>query len=274
MKNGFVCKLLVFGAMVACPVIAAQQTQPEAQPATQPDAAEEVQRDRDPKADAVAERVMKRLGGTEAWNNTHYIQWTFFGARSHTWDTRRMVNRMQYTDGDGVQHTIVIDLNTKTGSAWRDDVAIENADELVKLMDRAHSAWINDSYWLVMPYKLLDPGVHLRHLGERKLEDGTNTKALELTFEDDIGRTPYNKYHVYVDRESDLVVQWDYYERSEQRAPSFTSVWAEWKQYGNIWLSGDRGILRERPAKLTDIAVHDELPGWMFSHPFDPKETK
>ena len=46
------------------------------------------------------------------------------------------------------------------------------------MLDDAHGAWINDSYWLVMPYKLLDPGVRLRHLGERTTSEGETADVL------------------------------------------------------------------------------------------------
>lgn len=117
-----------------------------------------------------------------------------------------------------------------------------------------------------MPYKLRDPSVRLRYAGQREV-DTVMTDVLELTFEDDAGMTPHNKYLVYVDPDTDLVVQWDYYERAEDRAPTLSTPWKDWKQYGEIWLSGNRGELRGRPAKLTDIAVHDELPAWMFTQP-------
>ncbi|MEZ5331564.1 MAG: hypothetical protein R2991_05830 [Thermoanaerobaculia bacterium] len=51
-----------------------------------------------------------------------------------------------------------------------------------------------------MPYKLEDPGVTLHYLGERPMLDGRPAEVLELTFEG-VGRTPQNKYHVYVAEE-------------------------------------------------------------------------
>src|SRR5438876_620493 len=69
-----------------------------------------------------------------------------------------------------------------------------------KRMRSAHGAWINDSYWFLMPYKLRDPGVTLKYDGEVK--DSTTAAVydrLALSFEN-VGMTPGDRYWVYVNR--------------------------------------------------------------------------
>ena len=39
----------------------------------------------DARAIALADRAMSMMGGREAWDNTRYITWRFFGARTHVW---------------------------------------------------------------------------------------------------------------------------------------------------------------------------------------------
>jgi hypothetical protein len=39
-----------------------------------------------PTAESVAAHVMQSLGGQQAWDNTHYIRFTFVGRRTHWWD--------------------------------------------------------------------------------------------------------------------------------------------------------------------------------------------
>ena len=65
--------------------------------------------------------------------------------------------------------------------------------ELKEALDNAYAAWINDSYWVVMPYKLQDPGVKLTYTREDKTEDGKDAHVLTMTF-DSVGLTPQNKY--------------------------------------------------------------------------------
>ena len=88
------------------------------------------------------------------------------------------------------------------------------------------SAWINDAYWVFMPYKLKDTGVTLKYLGKGTTQAGASADVLELTFEN-VGRTPENKYHVYVDDESRLVTQWDYYPQASDAEPRFQLPWLE-----------------------------------------------
>jgi hypothetical protein len=115
-----------------------------------------------------------------------------------------------------------------------------------------------------MPYKLKDTGVTLRSAGTGELDDGRTADILELTFRD-VGRTPDNKYHVWVARDTRLVEQWAFYAAAEDTDPGLVCPWRGWNRYGRIMLSGDRGELRGKPARLTDIAVFDELPETLFT---------
>lgn len=47
-------------------------------------------------------------------------------------------------------------------------VSQSHPDSLSKYLQLGQEVWINDSYWLVMPFKLLDPGVTLKYFGQRQ----------------------------------------------------------------------------------------------------------
>ena len=47
-----------------------------------------------------------------------------------------------------------MNIHSKEGRAFAAGVAIGDADTLAVKLEHAYHAWINDSYWLVMPYKL------------------------------------------------------------------------------------------------------------------------
>ena len=129
------------------------------------------------------------------------------------------------------------------------------------MLDLAVSAWINDSYWMFMPYKLKDTGVTLRHLGAAEMLDGRSAEILQLTF-DGVGETPENKYLVYVGRESGLVEQWDYFANAADAEPAIQTPWHNWKRYGEILLSDDRG-----ESGHSDIAVLAEIPPRVLTSP-------
>lgn len=209
----------------------------------------------DAKAILIADQVMEAQGGYKNWQNTKYIQWTFFGKRILLWDKQTGDVRIEMSED--LQNTIILNIHTGKGKAEKNGVEVTDTTELQTLLNRGKSVWINDSYWLVMPYKLKDSGVSLKYLGEDKVDESI-VDVLQLTFEN-IGDTPQNKYHVYVDQESHLVSRWAFFPKFDDDEARLITPWADYKQYGNILLSGNRGDLA-----LSDIAVLEEVSSETF----------
>ncbi len=210
----------------------------------------------DPKAIDIANEVMVALGGRKNWDMVHHIHWNFFGARQLTWDKHTGDVRIETPSQE---LTMLININSKIGRAMKAGREITDADTLQQLINGAYSAWVNDSYWLLMPYKLKDSGVALKYIGEDTTQLGENAELLMLTFQG-VGVTPQNKYHVWVSDESKLVNQWAYFPNATDTIPRFVNPWKDWTKHGEIMLSGDRG---ER--QITDIMVFDELPEIIYT---------
>jgi pyrroloquinoline quinone biosynthesis protein B len=223
----------------------------------------------DREAIEIADAVMEQMGGREAWDRARYLTWNFFGRRRHVWDKHADRVRLEgKAREDDRPYVMIIDLRSGTGTAWREGEQVTDAGERKAMIDAGIGAWINDSYWLVMPYKLKDTGVTLRYLGPGEMEDNRGAEAVELTFAG-VGRTPQNKYQVWVGTESGLVEQWAFFATAAEAEPRFIGPWRDGKRDGRIMLSGDRGELGGTPARLTDIGVFDELPESVFTSP-DP----
>jgi len=198
----------------------------------------------DPKAVALADEVMRALGGAEAWNNTRYLRFDFAverdgkagPPRSHTWDKHTGRYRLEGKTREGDPYLVLMNLNTKEGSAWMKGAKVEG-EEAKKALDNAYGAWVNDTYWLLAPYKMKDPGVILASAGE-ETKDGTTWDKVVLTF-DNVGLTPKDKYWLWVNRQTKLVDRWDYVLKGEE-APPTTWLWKGWKAYGAIQLAPDR----------------------------------
>lgn len=210
----------------------------------------------DAKAVAIADEVMEKLGGRENWDKTRYITWRFFGRRLHVWD--KWTGNARIESGNLI---ILMNLNTKNGRAWKDAQEITHPDSLKKELEKGYAFWVNDSYWVFMPYKLKDSGVTLKYHGEGQMADSSAADILALTFEN-VGLTPQNKYLVYVDKATRLVGQWDYFQSASDEAPRMSSPWKNWQKLGSIMLSDDRGR-----GKHSDLAVFDELPAAVFQSP-------
>ena len=204
----------------------------------------------------IADRTMARMGGRQAWDRTRYISWRFFGGRLHVWDKHTGDIRFEQDD-----LIVLMNLHSKAGRAWQGGEAVVDPDTLKAKLEKGYRAWINDSYWLVMPYKLKDSGVTLKYKGEGQTESGLAADVLELTFKG-VGVTPDNKYDVWVDRADHLVRQWAFYPKYADAEPRFVGPWDKWKQYGDIWLSDGRGKRNH-----TEVAVHGTLPRALFEDP-------
>ncbi len=202
----------------------------------------------------LADQVMDAMGGRENWNNTRYLYWNFFNARKLLWDKWTGDVRIEFLKEDT---KILMNVRSMDGKVWKDGALVEDPTEM---LGRGKSIWINDSYWLVMPFKLKDSGVTLKYAREDTTLAGTQSEVLNLTFEK-VGDTPDNRYEVWVDSESKLVTQWAFYRSYADTVAGFTLPWGDYQEYGNILLSGDRG---ERD--LTDIRVLKEVPEGIFEN--------
>jgi hypothetical protein len=226
----------------------------------------------DPKAAALADEVLRALGGAEAWNNTRFLRFDFAVerdgktafSRAHTWDKHTGRYRLEGKSREGDPFVVVMNLNTKEGSAWVKGVKAEG-EEAKKQLDGAYAAWVNDTYWLLAPYKMKDPGVILASGGE-ETKDGTTWDKVVLTF-DNVGLTPKDKYWLWVNRQTKLVDRWDYVLKGESTPPT-SWMWKGWRAYGAIQLAPDRIAPTEnRKIFFPVLEVPASLPDSAFEAP-------
>ncbi len=223
-------------------------------------AATPMEGDADPVAAEVAERVLARLGGRAAWDRARYVSWVFFGGRRHLWD--KWTGDVRIDDSER-ELTISMNLHTRAGGVRVAGREVEDPALAAEWLDKGYRWWINDSYWMFMPYKLRDPGVHLRSLGDGVLSaDGRPAHVLELTFEG-VGVTPENRYVVFVADDTDLVEQWDYFATAADHEPKFARPWTGWTphagSFGEIWLPhGGEGD------DDWSVTVHEEIDDGVF----------
>jgi hypothetical protein len=226
-------------------------------------------KDSDAQAVAIADATMAAIGGRAAWDGSRYFVWRFFGRRLHIWDRYTGRERIEWNDRkSGKPHLVLMNVQRRQGRVFVEGQEITDATERAALLQRGYEIWINDSYWLIMPYKLKDSGVTLRYKGVAAMADGRPADVLVLTFSQ-VGVTPENKYDVYVGKQSGLVEQWAYYEKFADPTPQFLSPWKSWQRHGGIMLSADRGA----EGQLTDLAVPATVPDVVFTQP-DPVDLK
>jgi hypothetical protein len=210
----------------------------------------------DAQAIAIADEVMEAMGGRSAWDETTFFTWNFFGVRKHWWNKSTGDIRIEVPNAN---LTILMNLDTEEGKAKKGETIYTKEDSLDFYLSRAKQWWVNDGYWLFMPFKLKDSGVTLKYLREDTLQNGASADVLQLTFQE-VGFTPNNKYWVYVDKETKLVSQWAFFANYDQEEPNFNIPWQDYKDYGKLLLAGNRG---ER--EVSEINVLNDVSSSLFS---------
>jgi len=240
-------KTLTYTAVLVSCILIACQPKNDSIDISIPSTQEQIKGTADTKSIALAEKVMAANGGQAAWDATRYIQWNFFGSRKHIWDKK--TNNL-IIEGIKDEYLIKMNLDNDAGSVRYNGIQQTEADSLSKYIKKGKQMWNNDAYWLLMPYKLRDPGVHLKYLGLDSIEDRTDIHKIEMTYTN-VGDTPDNKYHIYIHPDTDRIVQWEFFPKASDKKSRFITPWTEYKKYGNIMLAGSRGENYE----ISDIQV-------------------
>jgi hypothetical protein len=198
----------------------------------------------EPAAVALADGVIEKMGGEKAWEKLHCLAFTFQvsvndtvrAARRHWWDKWTGWHRVEGKTGAGVPFCFVSNINTREGKAWMGGNPIEG-DSLTKLLQRAYAMWVNDTYWLNMPFKLKDPGVMLKLDGEHR-DGGQVWDKLALSFEN-VGLTPGDHYWLFVNRATGMIDRWEMVLQGDQ-PPPVGYDWTDWREVGGVRLSARR----------------------------------
>ena len=194
----------------------------------------------DPRAVAIADQVMASLGGKKQWDSLRGLRWSFGSmvgdsmrsSRRHAWDKMTGWHRVDGVNRQGQKYTFIHMLGDSTsGMAWMNGNQIEG-DSLKKLVQRANALWINDTYWMLMPYKLRDPGVKLQYAGDTTMA-GKSYDRIALSF-DHVGLTPGDRYWVYVNRADHRVERWEMVLEGDE-PPPVAYTWEGWEQHDGLW---------------------------------------
>jgi hypothetical protein len=186
---------------------------PRTSAATQPTPAAFEPAKSDAKAVKLADEVMKSLGGDAAWARAQQISWDQHIKVDdkeiefhHDWDRWNGRHRATMLLGDQ-EGVVVYEQFGDMAFAEIDGQPISSADT-PKLVTTAKNRLALDSYMLLMPFKLKDPGVILKDGGELAEEADPNTPTLDVikvSFEPGVGPSPQSVYYVNV-RKSDKVI--------------------------------------------------------------------
>ncbi|OWP65097.1 hypothetical protein CDA63_01710 [Hymenobacter amundsenii] len=260
--------LLALGSVAACQSTPSTTTaastgspQPAAMaPGSYPAAAGFDAAGSDARAIALADQVMAQMGGYPAWQQTRLLGWDFLDGSYQLWDKQTGDFRWQKDD-----LVAVYNLTTKQGHAYRAGQDISATPEGEKLLGKMYPIWVNNSWWLLMPYKLKDSGVTLTYQGPGKLMDGTAAEVLNMTFKN-VGVTPDNKYEVLINPQTKLVEEWAYFPKATDAQPAFRRHWTGYQKYNGIMLATDRSDGKDGRG-LGHVSAAATVPAGIMQNP-------
>jgi hypothetical protein len=216
----------------------------------------------DEKANAVADEMMQALGGREKWEKARFFRFTFVrqGRRLNlTWDRESGRYRLEALNDAGVPYVVVMNLATRQGRAAVEGRPLDGA-ELSEYLTLASRIWAGETYWLLAPYKLRDPGAVLIYEGE-ETASGTVQDRLHLRFEG-VGTTPGDQYWLYVNRKTRLLDRWRFRLETGNEGDY---RWTRWERFGGILLATERVGASGDRILFENILVTDSLPDEVFS---------
>lgn len=227
----------------------------------------------DPKAAAVAKELTDAMGGQSAWDGLPCFRFDFVAVRDgkevarfqHWWDKQHGRCRVEGPDDQGHQVVAIFNLGDKRGISFTDGVPDPDSATVHTRIQNGYERWVNDTYWVMMPFKLRDPGTNLKYARTQTGPKGEVWDVLELSFDSGVGLTPQDHYWLYVNQKTHLVDRWDMLLTGNKPPPASAS-WESWTQVGPVQLS----LLRRfegRPVMLRfeNVATPDHFDESVFT---------
>lgn len=214
----------------------------------------------DVQALALADKVMQHMGGYAAWQHTRLLGWDFLDGSYQLWDKQTGDFRWQK---DSL--VALYNVERKEGHIYKAGQDISGTLIGQKLLENMYPIWVNNSWWLLMPFKLKDSGVTLNYLGPGKFMDSTAAEVLSMRFRN-VGVTPHNRYKLFVNPQTSLVEEWAFYKDANDSLPAFRRRWADYRRYGRLLLASDRTDGQDG-RRLNHIVALDSVPAGVMTNP-------
>ena len=222
----------------------------------------------DSEAVSLADSIENAHGGRYAWDKTRFIKWSYSGQRDLIWDKTGQKVRIDFSGNN-----LKIRMNLKDNSAviWHDGIILTQPDSVKKYSEYGKYIFTNDAWWLLMPFKLKETGITLKYAGKKTNAIGAPSDALTAMFSK-AEKVLTGKYLIYTNPVTHIITQWDFFKNSNDTVPTLIIPNSEYRGYGHLLLSANRGVGRS----LAPIAVYSSMPDSVFTsfYPVNWKAVK
>ena len=172
-------------------------------------------------ADRLAMEVMSALN-KPAFDTISYLSWSFGGRRNYFWDKKANRAVVEWKN-----NKVLLELDEVSGLSYTDGKIVEG-EEGKKLLDKAWSNWCNDSFWMIAPFKLMDPGT------VRSIVDENGDKGLLVEYSSG-GVTPGDSYLWILD-ENNIPTGYKMWTSILPVKGAYAS-WENWQEFDGAMLS-------------------------------------
>ena len=227
------------------------------------------------RADTVAMRIYEAAGGPAAMTALPYLRFDFGVERDgnhqvaarHLWNRQTGDYRVEWTGGADSTFVALFNVNTQEGDVYLNGDSLAAGENAARL-EEAYRRYINDSYWLLAPVKLFDPGVTRTYAADSSNAD---QEVIELTF-GDVGLTPGDRYWIYADPETGAMTGWAFVLQgnpdAEPRAFQWTDVQTLETAEGPVLLATAKEAQGGGATLRTDhLEAPTDVPAEMFTDP-------
>ncbi|MDW3194776.1 MAG: hypothetical protein R8G66_20520 [Cytophagales bacterium] len=174
-----------------------------------------------PAAEVLTDKMLNAINA-DAYEQLNYLEWTFRDGHHFSWNKKDNEVIVKWEDFE-----VQLNPDELTGEAKKNGVALVG-DTKQEAIQTAWAYFANDSFWLVAPYKVRDPGT------ERSVIETEEGPALLITYTSG-GVTPGDSYLWYLD-ESGKPVAWEMW-TSIIPVQGLRTTWEDWKEYKGAWFA-------------------------------------
>jgi len=223
----------------------------------------------------VVDSIWKHLGGKARWEKCRYLEFTWTSeldnqvraTRKHTWDRYNGDYVLEFTGGDDT-FKVFFNIDSKEGVGFKNGSKL-TGEAHAQIMDRSYAIFCNDTYWLLAPTKLEDPGIRIQYIGHTGERDADGSEGefivLHAWFEENVGVTPGDEYWFHVTHDG-LVAGWRY--RLEGGSEGEWE-WVDEKECGMGITLSTRKVSGNRAIAFPSVKLSDTIDRSVFDPPSD-----
>jgi hypothetical protein len=249
MLSSRIQNIVLAGTLLASAGLAAGCPSPRTSAATQTTPKDFDASKSDAKAVAIADEVITAVGGVAAFDKAHQISFTekviLDGQEKvnvhHDWDRWNGRHRFEKKDpATQVDVMVAYEIYGEASFAEIDGKNDVPRETIAQVKGEALKRVQLDTFNLLFPFKLKDPGVTLKYVEERAepaAPDKPVYDVIRVSFDAGVGPSPGDVYYVVVDKATHLIKHIELVEQGKADNQRIGYAFSDWQDVGGLKLS-------------------------------------